>query len=101
MVNIEKISNLLIEVAKDNPKVEKLILFGSRAKGIERQGSDIDIAVVSPDMTFGEFLRLLSKVDDLDVPVMVDLVKFETVNDKLKEEILKHGIVIYQRAEKC
>lgn len=44
----EKAISLIIDTIKNNPKVEKVILFGSRAKGCGRNTSDIDLAVISP-----------------------------------------------------
>lgn len=42
------------------PEVERAILFGSRAKGVQRAGSDIDLALVGPDLDW----RLLGRIED-------------------------------------
>ena len=51
----------LIGVCTSNIKVEKVVLFGSRAKGNFKSGSDIDIALYAPSLNFNEFLQLYSK----------------------------------------
>ncbi len=38
--------NCIIKTIELNPKVEKAIIFGSRAMGNYKPGSDIDIAVI-------------------------------------------------------
>lgn len=97
---LERNLELIVNLVKSNPKVEKLILFGSRAKGTARKQSDIDLAVVCPQMSFREFLSLYSQVEELNIPYMVDMVKFENANQSLKDEIIKHGKIIYRREVK-
>lgn len=100
MVNKDRLrENLkqIVEIMKSNPKVEKVILFGSRAKETAKKQSDIDLAVVCPEMSFREFLRLYSQIEELNIPLMVDMVKFENANPSLKDEIIKHGKIIYHR----
>lgn len=93
----EKAINLIIDTIKNNPKVEKVILFGSRAKGCGRNTSDIDLAVISPKMSFREFIKLYSQIEELNIPYKVDMLKFEKIGKEIKEEILRYGKVVYQR----
>lgn len=54
-------------------RIERAIVYGSRAKGNFRHGSDIDITLDAPSMDFDGFVRLCSAVDDLMLPWNVDL----------------------------
>lgn len=74
------------------PQIKKAVVFGSRAKGNYRTGSDIDICL------FGEIdLPLLHKIeesiDDLNLPYTVDLVVYDRIqNQDLKEHIDRVGV---------
>ncbi len=55
------------------PLIRRAIVYGSRAKGNYRPGSDIDITLDAPDLGFDAYLRLCSKADDLMLPWRIDL----------------------------
>lgn len=72
----------------------QVILFGSRAKGTERERSDIDIAVrgVSDILAFQEEIEHISTLYKID---LVDL--DECKNPLLLEDIVKYGREIYKK----
>ncbi len=73
--------------------VKKMILFGSRAKGTERERSDIDIAVSGTE----DFELLLEEIEDLPTLYTVDVVNLDTCeNTLLKEDIRLYGRKIYE-----
>ena len=67
-----------------------VFLFGSRARGDARPGSDVDIAVV-PHGRFdrSKLLFLREVVEELNVPYNVDVVDFSDVSEEFKQEALK------------
>ena len=75
--------------------IEKIILFGSRARGTNAERSDIDIAVYGGD--FDHFYwDVKEKVHSL---LMVDIVQADVaVSDELKQEIGRDGVTIYEKA---
>ena len=75
--------------------IEKIILFGSRARGTNTERSDIDIAVYGGD--FDHFYRdVKEKVHSL---LMFDIVQADVaVSDELKQEIERDGVIIYEKA---
>ena len=75
--------------------IEKIILFGSRARGTNTERSDIDIAVYGGD--FDHFYwDVKEKVHSL---LMFDIVQADvTISDELKQEIERDGIIIYEKA---
>jgi predicted nucleotidyltransferase len=76
------------------PRIEKTLLFGSRAKGTFHNGSDIDLAVIAPDMSDAEFTRLWAEIDSLPIIFKIDLVNAnQLANNALKEKILHEGLV--------
>ncbi|MGE5797872.1 MAG: nucleotidyltransferase domain-containing protein, partial [Ignavibacteria bacterium] len=73
-----------------------IILFGSRAKGINRNTSDFDVAVDlnEPDNKIKR--RLNEKLDRIRGLYKVDLVFLNNLEDEFKSLILKTGKVIYE-----
>ncbi|MBR3731966.1 MAG: nucleotidyltransferase domain-containing protein [Spirochaetales bacterium] len=79
--------------AKDNG-VRKVILFGSRARGTNRERSDIDIAVSG-----GDFINFYYDIEEkVWTLLMFDIVNLDKpISDELKYEIEKDGVVIYEK----
>lgn len=90
-----------IEYAKlisEEMKPEKIILYGSYAKGNWQEKSDIDIAVIV-DKIDGDFLKnqamlfkLRRNIDDRIEPVLFES---NSTQSGFLDEILEHGQVIY------
>ena len=75
--------------------VQKVFLFGSRARGTHTERSDIDIAVVGGDFD-AFYWDIKENVHSL---LMFDIVNMdESTSDDLREEIEKDGIMIYEKA---
>ncbi|CAI8832496.1 nucleotidyltransferase domain-containing protein [Methylocaldum szegediense] len=80
-------------------KVEKAILFGSRAKGTYRRGSDIDLALVGRDLDIDVLGRLGRAFEESSIPYQVDLCWLAAVDHRgLREHIERVGQVLYERA---
>ena len=67
---------------------EKIILFGSRATGRFREGSDIDIALRGKDITLDDREHVLVAYPNLGLPWKLDVV----VYDLIEEPLLKKHI---------
>ena len=66
---VEKIGSVLA----GHPAVEKAILYGSRAKGNYKQGSDIDLTLVGSGLIHRDLLNIMDELDDLLLPYTIDL----------------------------
>lgn len=89
---IEKIKQIFAQF----PNIEEVIVFGSRAKGIYKEGSDIDLALKGTALNFPTLQSLELKLDELYLPYKIDMVIYDTIaNDALKEHIDRAGIVFY------
>jgi uncharacterized protein len=53
--------------------IQRAIVYGSRAKGNFRPGSDIDLTLDAPGLLFDELLRINAELDDLMLPYTIDL----------------------------
>lgn len=75
------------------PKIHKCIIYGSRAKGNFKPGSDIDLTLEAPEMTLTELMGLESEIDDLLLPYKLDLsLKHQINNPDLLAHIARVGI---------
>ena len=82
-----------------HPEVERFILYGSRAKGNYRSGSDIDLALQGGDgLTERVLYSIVRELDDLPVPYSFDVaIHSMIVNETLLEHIRRRGTVVYER----
>jgi len=93
----ERALSLIIDVLKGNAGIRRAILYGSRAKGVAKANSDIDLAIEGLDDDI-DVARLASALDDLPLPYRFDIQKIESIIfQPLKEHIKRAGIVIYQK----
>ncbi|MCD6136689.1 nucleotidyltransferase domain-containing protein [Candidatus Bipolaricaulota bacterium] len=90
---------LIRESLAEFPEIEKAVIFGSRAMGNYKKGSDIDIAICGENVNHNTTSRLLGKFnEELPIPYFVDVVNCNSINLKdLKEHIENHGKIIYEK----
>lgn len=80
------------------PQIEQVILYGSRAKGNFKSGSDIDLTIIDQALSFSELLHIQSQLDDLLLPYKFDLsLKRSISNPDLLEHINRVGKIFYQK----
>lgn len=80
------------------PAVEKAVLFGSRAKGTHRPGSDIDLALFGAGLDLDVLGRLAARLDESPIPYQVDLCLFDWIDhEDLRAHIARVGRVFYER----
>lgn len=86
----------LRSVFQKYPQIESVILYGSRAKGNYKPGSDIDLTIKAPGLTLSGRLKIEQEIDDLFLPYKVDLSLFHEIeNPDLIEHIERVGICIW------
>lgn len=90
----EYIQEIVEELKKYNP--DRIILFGSRAKGTATKSSDIDIAV-DLDLDYREERKLKEKLDEISGLYSVDIVFLPKIKEEFKQQILKEGVTLYER----
>lgn len=80
------------------PNILKVILYGSRAKGNFKNGSDIDLTIESDDLSFENLLQIENEIDDLLLPYSVDLsLKKDLDHKDLIEHIERVGVVFFEK----
>lgn len=80
------------------PQVETAILYGSRAKGNYKPGSDIDLTLTGCGLGYAELSRLANDLEESDIPYRVDLSLLASIDSpSLREHIERVGRVFYER----
>lgn len=88
----------IVQILKSNPKVNELLLFGSRAKGNFHPASDIDIAIKGERLTLNDLLDMSNALDSLWLPFKVDLINYSRISDgELIQHIKRVGQTLYKR----
>ena len=63
----------ILALLAEHPSIQRVVLYGSRALGRQRSGSDIDLCLEAPDMGLAELLVLGAQLDDLLLSWRIDL----------------------------
>lgn len=80
-----------------HPEVKQVVLYGSRAKGNYKTGSDIDLTMYGDALNQSILLKILDELDELLLPWMIDLSLYQQIdNANLRDHIERVGTVFYQ-----
>ncbi|MDR0321192.1 MAG: nucleotidyltransferase domain-containing protein [Treponema sp.] len=93
----EKTFSTLNSIFQKYPGIKQVVIYGSRAKGNYRTGSDIDLTLKT-DSTFTrtDLLHIAGNFDDSDLPYFVDVSIYDKLsNIELKDHIDRVGKVLY------
>ena len=90
--------SLIAEVLARFPEVEKAVLFGSRAKGIHKSGSDIDLSLEGEALEWRSVGRIYDALDDLLLPYRFSLIRFDrNLDPDVAAHIERVGVCLFQR----
>lgn len=92
----------IIRVISQFPEIESAFIFGSRAKGNFKNGSDVDIAINGKAADYHTALNINDILnEDTLMPYHFDVIYYEDINNPdLKKHILLVGKLIYKRSDK-
>jgi predicted nucleotidyltransferase len=79
--------------------VEKVFLFGSRARNDNAKRSDIDLAVDCPQATLQQWQQIIAIIEDADTLLHIDCVRYDFLKDSnlLKQLIDTDAILLYRK----
>ncbi len=90
----EKIKNKIIGLINVLLPNAKIYLFGSRARKTNKDNSDIDIALDAGEELPNRIVyEIKSVLNATDIMYLIDVVDINIVDDLMKEQILKDGIL--------
>ncbi|MDE2388393.1 MAG: nucleotidyltransferase domain-containing protein [Betaproteobacteria bacterium] len=91
---LEKLNSVFAQ----HDAIDSVLIYGSRAKGNFRAGSDIDLTIKGDEIPFAEFMQIEDQIDDLMMPYTVDLSQYcQLENTDLVAHIDRVGVVIYSK----
>ena len=95
MEGLEKQFEKIVNVLKEKTNCEAIVLFGSYARGMQTEESDIDIAVkVNKELETKKQFELIQELEEL-TGKDIDLINLDKINDVFRYEILMNGKTIY------
>ncbi len=82
-----------------NQRVERAVLFGSRATGTNTATSDVDIALFGDRLTLTDQARLAAALYEIPMAQAVDLVLYDSIRDReLRQHIRNQGVDWFARS---
>ena len=89
----------IIAAIAANDRVERAVLFGSRATGTNTVSSDVDIALFGDRLTLTDQARLAAALDTIRMAQDIDLVLYDSIQDEtLKKNIRYQSVEWYSRS---
>ena len=92
---------LILELARRlalHPAVERVWLFGSRARGDHFPRSDIDLAIEAPGIDRGEWAALhLDLEEEADTLLLIDCVLIDDLPESFRRRVHREGKLLYER----
>jgi predicted nucleotidyltransferase len=78
-------------------QIDKVLLFGSRAKGTHKNGSDVDLALVGESLTLQDLQNISLDLDELYLPYSFDLLIFKDIeNPELLSHVERVSVLVYE-----
>lgn len=92
----ENVLRYLTNLPALHPHIQKIAIYGSRAKGNFHVGSDIDLAIWGPELTWDELARIEAYLHGLPTLYKYDVTHYDMLNHEgLKSHIDTVGKIIY------
>lgn len=90
---------MICRVLEKEPQIEQAFLFGSRAKGNYKPGSDVDLALKGDHLTAQTITDVsFSLNEEMPLPYRFDVLNYHTIQEPtLLQHIDRVGIVFYER----
>lgn len=91
--------DLVISVFTKYPEVREAIVFGSRAKGNYKNGSDVDVALKGDKLSFQQVSAIGYVLnEETNLPYKFDILNYNQIkNDELKQHIDRVGVCFYRQ----
>ncbi|MFV5695806.1 nucleotidyltransferase domain-containing protein [Flavobacterium sp. LB3P122] len=90
--------NKINSVFEKHSEIEKVIIYGSRAKENYRVGSDIDLTLFGNELKYGLLGEINFEIDDLNTPYLFDISIYnQLTSESLKDHINRAGKIFYEK----
>ena len=89
---------MIRQILEKSVRVDRAVLFGSRATGTFGRASDIDLALEGQDLDLSDLAFLHGEFAESSLPFEVDLIlRADIPNPKLADRIEKEGVTFYEK----
>lgn len=94
------VQRFIVLCARSYPAIQKVFLFGSRARGDATERSDFDLAIEAPGITHAQWSRFALEVKEcLPSLCSIDLLLLnDRTSPELRQRVKEEGIVFYDQA---
>jgi predicted nucleotidyltransferase len=93
----ERTIESIVNVFKKYPEITQVLLYGSRAMGNFKNGSDIDLTLKGNGLTIEILLKIDNALDDLLLPYKIDLSLYDNItNEAIYDHINRFGTVFWE-----
>lgn len=90
----EKYKKVLIEIIEKHLPNCKIILYGSRARGDNSPGSDIDVAIdAGKKLSRFVVYRIANEIEETKIPFFVDVLDLQSADEAIRGQIKKDGVI--------
>ena len=90
---------LILSIFQKHENIEKVIIYGSRAKGNYKEGSDIDFTLFG-NLNYDDILKLKHEFEESTIPYLIDISIFSDLqSESLIDHINRVGKIFYNRSE--
>lgn len=90
----------IISVFERFPQIERAVLYGSRAKGNFKKGSDIDLTLIGENLDLTLINKIETDMDDLLLPYTFDISIYQQLdNPELISHINRVGETLYIKSK--
>ena len=87
---------LMRSIFAQTPRLEKVVLYGSRAKGTNKPFSDVDITLVGDRLTQDDLTDVMYRLSESSLPYFCDVSLFSHLsNPALIDHIQRRGKIVY------
>ncbi len=91
---------IILSIFQKHENIEKVIIYGSRAKGNYKEGSDIDFTLFG-NLNYDDILKLKHEFEESTIPYLIDISIFSDLqSESLIDHINRVGKIFYNRSEK-
>lgn len=92
----DKLKFQLQQIFNKYSQIEKVVLFGSRARGDNKYNSDVDLCIFGEEITHLILAKISMDINEVTTPLSFDILSFNEISKKeLINNILEEGVIIY------
>ena len=98
MILKNKHKDILVNIFSKTTIPVEVIAYGSRVNGTAHDGSDLDLVIKTLNhqkLQYNEFLELKQEIQESNIPILVQLLDWESIPVSFHKNILKKYEILY------